>query len=290
MKFAPIFNIACRHSYYLDGVCSDLSMVPSDDTQRLLANHRCLLRPRPDGILCLAGLGDDGSMLIGVDPAEKLTFNLTLQNAQFALITELSAIIKQKAPLFIPAEQDVSKGGSLQLTSRDKPLDGGVLAAIEIPGKVFATPGAKPIEYLINFEAKRTLWLYYCVTDLKLTGKDLRVVDLGNSGTPIIFSPQNRTDLAQAPDPNDDLAAELAGRYPELSRMRFASDTVVPCRESPRRLALQLDGHNFPDVLPAPALQNRTAWPFTNQQNVGKQDALFQVVRYVSYSFSKNGV
>ncbi len=229
-------------------------------------------------------------MLIAVGPAETLSFNLILKNTGFVLITEMATIAKQKAPLFVPADADVTKGGSLQLTSRDQALDNGVFAAVEIPGKVFANPGAQSVQYSIDFVAKQALWLYYCVTDLKLTGKDLRVVDLGTSGTPIVFSTTNRTDLGQTPDPNDSLAAELAGRYADYSRLRFTSDDVVACRESPRSLALQLDGHNFPDILPAPALQNCTAWPFAKQQNITKQDALFQVVKYVSYSFSKNGV
>jgi len=227
--------------------------------------------------------------LVPVGPAETLSFNLILKNTGFALITEIAAIANQKAPLFAPAA-DVAKGGSLQLTSRDQALDNGVFAAVEIPGKAFANPGAQPVQYVIDFVAKQALWLYYCVTDLKLTGKDLRVVDLGTSGTPIVFSTINRTDLGQTPDSNDTLAAELAGRYPGFNRLRFVSDDAVACRESPRSLALQLGSHKFPDILPAPAPQNRAAWPFTKQQDIAKQDALFQVVKYVSYSFSKNGV
>ena len=290
MKFAPIFSIACRHSYYTDGVCQDFDVVATADTERLLKNRHCLLRSQPGGALCSAELNDDGSMFIAVGATETLSFNLILTNTEFALITDMTALAKQKAPLFSPADADINKGGSLQLASRDLALDTGVFAAVEIPGKVFANPGAPPVAYLIDFVAKQALWLYYCVTDLKVAGKDLQVVDLGTSGTPIVFSAKNRTDLGQAPDPNDPLAAELAGRYPDFSRLRFASDAAVASQESPRSLALQLDGHNFPDILPAPSPQNLTAWPFTNQQDVTRQDALFQVVKYVSYSFSKNGV
>jgi len=290
VKFAPIFSIACRHPYYVDGVCPDFAVVTSADTEQLLRNQRCLLRPRPDGVLCSAELGDDGAMLIAVGPAVTFSFNLILQNADFQSITDMSAIVNQKAPLFVPSDQNVLSGGSLQLTSRDQALDGGVFAAVDIPGKVFANPGPQPVQYFIDFAAEQALWLYYCVTDLKLTGKSLQVIDLGTSGKPIVFSPKNQTDLGQTPDPNDKLATELAGRYPDFSRIRFVSDDVVACREAPRQLALQLDGHNFPSVLPAPALQNRTAWPFTNQPNMVKQDAFYQVVKYVSYSFSKNGV
>jgi hypothetical protein len=290
VKFAPIFSIACRHSYYTDGVCHDLDIVATADTERLLKNHHCLLRSRSDGVLCSAELSNDGSMLIAVGPEETLTFNLILKNAGFALITDMATIAKQQSPLFTPADAEVSKGGSLQLTSSDQVLGNGVLALVEIPGKVFANPGMPTVQYSVDFVAKQALWLYYCITDLDVAGRDLQVLDLGTSGTPIVFSTKNRTDLGQTPDPDDPLAMELAGRYPDLSRLRFASDASVASRESPRSLALQLDGHHFPDILPAPSPQNLTVWPFTKQPNVVRQDALFQVVRYVSYSFSKNGV
>ena len=45
--------------------------------------------------------------------------------------------------------------------------------------------------------------MYYCVTDLKLTGKDLQLVDIGTPGPPLVFSTSNRTDLAQSPDTSD---------------------------------------------------------------------------------------
>jgi hypothetical protein len=161
---------------------------------------------------------------------------------------------------------------------------------VEIPGSVFSKPGSEPIQFFVDFKAKRARWLYYCVTDMKLAGKDLRLVDLETSATPLVFSPSNRTDLAQNPDPNDSLAVELASYYPGLNRVRFVSDDLVPCQESQRRLSFQLDGHNFPDVLPSLSPRNYTNWAFTNQNNLVRQSALYQVVKYVSYSFSQNGV
>lgn len=289
MKFTPVFSLASRHSYYATGVCPDLSAVATDETQRLISNHRSLLRARSDGLLCSIETGEDGRPLIGVEPSVKFNFNLMPQNAEFGLITDLEEMA-QKAPLFVPAGADALKGGSLQLTSGAQALGRGVFASVEIPGSVFSQLGSQPIQFIINFQAKRARWLYYCVTDLKLAGKDFRLVDLDVSGTPLVFSPSNQTDLVQKPDPNDNLAAQLTSRYPGLNRVRFISDDVVPSQESPRRLTLQLDGHNFPDLLPQPSPRHYTKWPFTNQQNLAGQNALYQVVKYVSYSFSKNGV
>jgi hypothetical protein len=289
VKFTPVFSLASRHSYYANGVCRDLSAVATDETRRLLRNHHSLLHARSDGVLCSIETGDDGLALIGVETSVKLSFHLKLQNAEFGLITDLEQIA-QKTPLFVPAAADVSKGGSLQLTSGAESLDRGVFASVELPGSVFSRLSAQPIQFFIDFQAKRARWLYYCVTDMKLAGKDFRLVDLETSGTPLVFSPSNRTDLVQNPDANDSLAAELANRYPSLNRIRFVSDDVVPCQNLPRRLTLQLDGHNFPDILPTPSPRNYTEWPFAKQKSLVQQNALYQVVKYVSYSFSKNGV
>ena len=289
MKLAAIFGFSIRHSYYADGVCPDFVLEPTSDTDRLLRNCRCVLKSRPDGLLVVAELSDQGVPVIAVEPAAKFRFNCRLQNADFPLFTDLSAIHQQAAPLYALGGADVTKGGALTLTTQAVPLENGVFAVVEIPGSVFASPGSWPVQFEVDFQPKKARWMYYCVTDLKLTGKDLRLVDNGTPGPPLLFSPSNRTDLIQSPDAADALASQLANRYPDLARMRFVSDDVVPCLQSPRNLSLQLDGHNFPDVLPTPPFRNCALWPATAPGNQPQQDALFQVVKYVSYSFSKNG-
>ena len=290
MKLAAIFGLSVRHTYYSDGVCPDFVVEPTADTARLLRNYRCVLKSRKDGVLIVAELADSGAPMIPVDSAVNFRFNLRLQNSDFPLFTDLSAISQQAAPRFAPGGADVSKGGSLTLATQATALDDGVFAVVEIPGTVFASPGGWPVQFTVDFQPRRARWMYYCVTDLKLTGKDLRLVDIGTSAPPLVFSPTNRTDLAQSPDAADALATQLASRYPSLARMRFVSDDVVPCLQSPRTLSLQLDGNNFPDVLPTPSIRNSALWPAAAQGTQPQQDALYQIVKYVSYSFSKNGV
>ena len=265
-----------------------MAIQPDADTDRWLKNHRCVTRQQTGGILCSTQLGDDNGMFLPPAATDVLTFNLQMLDSKFALITDMSALAAQKAPLFSPTDGEVATGGSLQLSSREQALDSGVLAAIQIPGKVFAAPAHSPMPCFIDFTASQARWLYYYVTDLTLTGKDLQLVDQGTPGTPVVFGANSKTDLGKSPDPNDTISLQLAAQYPSFNRIRFASDSLVPAQEVPRQLKLQLDGHAFNDVLPAPDLQNRTMWPFGQQP--GKQAALFQVVKYVSYSFSKNGV
>jgi hypothetical protein len=290
VKLGAIFGLSVRHSFYGDGVCSDFAVEPTSDTVLLLKNYRCVLKPRNNGFLTVTELGVDGLPLIAVDTTAKFRFNLRLKNADFALFTDLSAINQQAVPWFTATSTVIAKGGSLALTTQVDPLENGVFAAVEIPASVFTSQDNWPLEFVVDFQPKRARWMYYCITDLKLTGKDLQLVDIGTPGPPLLFSTANRTDLTQSPDMSDARAIELASRFPDLARVRFVSDDVVPCQQSPRTLSLQLDGHNFPDVLPTPLLRNCALWPATAQGNQPQQDALFQVVKYVSYSFSRNGV
>lgn len=65
MKFAVIFDMAVRHSYYADGACPDFAIEPSTGTARLLRNYRCVVKPRKDGLQVAAELGAGGSPVIG---------------------------------------------------------------------------------------------------------------------------------------------------------------------------------------------------------------------------------
>jgi hypothetical protein len=300
MKVAAIFDLAVGHSYYADGICPDFALEPTSDTERLLRNHRCILKPRRDGLSTLAELNDNGDPAIAVDTAAKFRFNMRLRSDDFPLFTNLAAIHKLTAPRYAPGAADVSKGDPLTLSAedappgKDAPPGNGIFAVIEIPGAVFASPKKSwPVRLRVNFEPKRARWIYYCVTDMNLAGRDLQLVEQADTGTPqpvLAFSAANRTDLRQSPDAGDAVATQLASRYPDWARIRFVSDDVVACRQSPRRLSLQLGGNDFPDVLPMPPLRNCALLPASVQGNQTQQDALFQVVKYVSYSFSKNGV
>ena len=289
MKVAAILDLEVRHSYYDDGVCPDFVLEPTLDTGRLLRNHRCILKPRRDGLLTLAELGDTGVPAIAVDTTATFRFNMRLRSGDFPLFTDLSAINKLTVPRYAPAGAVVSRGGPLTLGTTATPLENGIFAVIEIPGSVFASPTSWPLRLRVDFKPKSARWIYYCVTDLKLTGKDLGLVDLRMQKPLLKFSSVNRTDLSQSADAGDALAIQLTRRYPGLGCVRFVSDDVVACRQSPRSLSLQLDGHNFPDVLPMPPLRNCALWPAMKQGSKPQQDALFQVVKYASYSFSKNG-
>lgn len=290
MRYARLFGISIAHSYYVDGVCPDFLVDPAPDTCRLLKNHRCLARRRTDGTVVATETDGTGRPFLPIDGEVTLTFRMRPRNGLFPLFTSLAAIEAQPAPLYTPAPGASQGPRELTLTSRATPLQIGVFAEIEIPSRALSPTGDAPVEFRIYFEAKKLRWQYYCVTDLKLDGKELSIVDADSSPAAVLFSPVNRTDLNQNPDPSDPVAGRLAQQYPDLKRLRFISDELVPCRQAPRRqVELRLDGNRFPEPLPNPSIAHYSPLAVTVDGKPSQQMALFQVVTYISHSFSKKG-
>src|SRR5215510_14155895 len=55
MKFFAVFSLQLLHAYYRDGRCLDFAIEPTLETQRLLTNHRCVLKTTPNGVQVLIG-------------------------------------------------------------------------------------------------------------------------------------------------------------------------------------------------------------------------------------------
>lgn len=191
--------------------------------------------------------------------------------------------------------QSAARGAAFTTTYAVRPkLDRGVFADVEILVND-TLPQAdglaeEPREFQIVFEAKKARWVFYCITDRNGATADFRIIDTAssNSTPPLVFGDDNRTDLLQDPDPSDVVATGLAEQYPELSRLRFVSDALVPCRQAPRaHIELHANGQQLSRSLPNPSVRNYSMLQVKADEI---QDAFFHVVKYLSQSFSKTGV
>jgi len=89
----------------------------------------------------------------------------------------------------------------------------------------------------------------------------------------------------------DELAGEMAAQYPVLERHRFISDDLVPCRQAARKhLELHLDDNRLFGALPNPSLRNHSKIEIKADADLPRQDALFQVFKYITQPFPKKGV
>ena len=171
------------------------------------------------------------------------------------------------------------------------PVPHGVFAHIEIHTNTTLqhrnTPSTPPQEFLISFRAKQAKWAYYCVTDLDGAATAYHVVDTPPAGgeAPVIFSNSNRRDLVANPDPLDDIAGDLAQRYPALKRFRFLSDAPVACQQAARKhLTLRVNGNDLQRVLPNPSFRNFSIGHVSVDNAIQEQDWLFEIVKVQTHN------
>ncbi len=289
MKFFPVFSLQLLHSYYRDGRCLDFAIEPTLETQRLLKNHRCVLKTTPNGVQVLIGGDAQHVPLIALQKGMVFSFHLRLQNSEFPLFTDLSAITPNPAPLYTNAKVGVADNSPFTLASRKSKLAVGVFADIEIEmTDSLLDFAAKPGEFSIMFTAKQARWAYYCITDLNDAGTQLRIID--GDASPIVFSDTNSTHLNQQPDPTDVVAVSLGEQYPEKQRFRFVSDNLIPCQQAARKLLqLQSGANRLAEALPNPSLRDYSTMGATGGQSSPSQYVLFHIIKYFTHAFVTTG-
>ncbi len=268
MKYLPFFEIQLLHTYYADDVCPDFLVEPDLATQKLLSNHRCVLKPTFNGAQILMPVEDNLSPFISVKIGTSFTFNLRLQNPDFTLFTDLDTVtltcetvnpdeaFQIDYPLLPPPEKNILAQVHLQYNASWPNI---------------ATGAA---QFQIQFGAKQTRWTYYIVAHAQTEASQVQIQDRPSNGVEeqILFSEDNRTDLTQNPDSADRVAQSLAAQYPTQKCFRFVSDDFVSCQQTARKsLQLFLNDEQVVAVLPNPALNHYAL--------VQGDDVLYQVVK-----------
>ena len=106
MKFTTVFDLRIKHEYYTDGRCPDFIIQAPPRTQRLLKNYRCVLKDFPDGIRMLTASDAAKNPFISFPEDLALTFELQIENQDFALFTNLSEFGQMPAAVFTNAHQE----------------------------------------------------------------------------------------------------------------------------------------------------------------------------------------
>src|ERR1700742_984662 len=101
MNYRAVFSLRLRHRFYAANRCGDFQIEPAARTQRILKNHRCVLKPLPDGVLVITEADANGAALIPFLGNAQFAFHLRLSNPDFPLFTELEDIATKVAPLFV---------------------------------------------------------------------------------------------------------------------------------------------------------------------------------------------
>ncbi len=292
MRYRALCRVALAHDFYASGLCGALSLEPTPEGARLLRNQRLRLTARPGVVTILAQQDAQGSApMIPLDPSLVLPFRLRVDDRGFTRFTDLTAV---RALAGAPRYSNVGLAAdarALELSvapPRSRALaerGADTFAEVELTGFTAAWQ-AEPPEFTIRFSALQTRWVYYLVTDIDPSRGALALVDVdkGQGVTPLVFSE------AGPADPRDELAAELAARYPGARTVRFVSDALVPSRALPRRcLEIHLDGAPLMRALPNPSLGNDSTVEVTVDAKQQRQPSLFQVVKHLTHSLAQIG-
>jgi hypothetical protein len=279
MKYHQFLSLELTHNYYTNQKSPDFQIIPTPTTEKLLKNHRSILKTYTGGIKILLSIMDDGTLFIPLSEDLKLSFHLQLQNPDFALFTdttEFSSVTpllytndgtQAELKLFDRRETFTEE---LTVSQPVKPVQShrkkDVFAEIEFN---FSTPQMRALNveknFQIKFMAKNLRWKYYLVTDksdLTPTIKDGEKI--------ITFTLEN-------PTSSDEIVTMLNEKYPGKGCYQLVSSALIPCQQSARKaIQLYLDGEKVVNALPNPPYQNFTIENRDSQEEAG----LYQIVRY----------
>lgn len=150
--YQPLFTIACRHDFYENGVCPDLTVEPTAECQRILSRHRLWCKATENGILVISEnqRTDMGDLVPRVSIAENTRFNfvLKLKNPYFLNITQVNQNFVQPNSAFIfTASESATQAGDGTVSIHDGALSNGVIPdnLMMVVGKVFQLPIAQSL-------------------------------------------------------------------------------------------------------------------------------------------------
>ena len=83
MKQIPFIELTLNHEYYADGSCTDFVIEPSPATEKLLRNHRCVLKTSAVGLRIFIGALESGAPLIPPSTDAVFSFHMRLNNKDF---------------------------------------------------------------------------------------------------------------------------------------------------------------------------------------------------------------
>ena len=155
--YARLFGIDLKHRYYANGLCSDFAVVATDDTARLLRNHRCVVKPKANGIEIFVETDTDHKPKIkpkiAFSPNVTLSFELHLNNPEFELFTDPAPLKGESDWQITYTKQSGRYFGKLDINRDFNKVEG------------------NSIEFF--FSAKKAFWVYYYCQHLHTFYKNL---------------------------------------------------------------------------------------------------------------------
>jgi len=155
MPAAALFDLRITHPFYTDTRCGDLSIAATPDTDALMRRLKLTPKIFADHVSVYAGLTGRGTAVAAAAAPVSLGFVLRLNRGEFPLITDLSSLSAQIAPLFTNAGVATADTMNLRLTTRTASTTQTLVSVASSAAETFALPasalpGAVPAEVSVS--------------------------------------------------------------------------------------------------------------------------------------------
>ena len=118
MRATPLLDLRVEHPFYADLRCGDLIIAPTAATDAAMRRLSVTCKSFPDHVSLYAGLDARGAAIAAAAAPFALDFVLRPRGPELALVTDLTAIRAQAAPVFTNAGVAVADPLRLRLTTR----------------------------------------------------------------------------------------------------------------------------------------------------------------------------
>lgn len=186
MIFDELFAITCTHSYFANGQCSDVQIIPTTQCNTLLRQYKILFKQTDSSSYTLLLQQSNNKVKV---PAAPLTFYICITGNQFYNYTNYPAAASAAAEtnagdngntlLFTGVDAD--KGASFVITTAAKPSPF-AYQNLNLFGIISITVPKVYRNYKLTLAAATTKWRYYIVAgksvknvvvkEKSLTGED----------------------------------------------------------------------------------------------------------------------
>ena len=171
--FQRLFNLSIWHSYFKDGRCTVLRLVPDQNTKRILTDHSLVINMRDNEFEFFVRNQDDIpsflTYLNQVTGESYLQFELQVLDEEFYNYTE-GPIDRLEKKVFDSDSLNNSKDEKgVQLASQPSSSNQSLLLVrIHISSLISEYDSSRVLHYNISFKARATQWQYFIINQSRL--------------------------------------------------------------------------------------------------------------------------
>ena len=232
MSYRKLFGLDIFHDYYQDRICPDFSIEPTPACEKIIKDHRLILKKKLNGIQVIARFNSEGKPWIQLAESLKFTFVLKLNNIKFIDFTDI-ALQPNNNSVYLFSNQNTKTSESSELEQKVEEVSRvslsqkhNVWGVVEIYNNASFPRNSN---YKIVFRAKQQYWKYYLIANKDTQADEFEIKDQEQTRSPkISFVPREI-------DEQDPVVAMITQQFPVSQQYLFQSKNKISDREVPRK-------------------------------------------------------